>query len=218
MPDELGTQISGLPAALSLVSKLTGDEVIGCDIPGVLDRFGNPTTANFTLNDLVNYIQAKLTGGTALNLPDGAAAGTYVPLLTMDGTTETTRYLNINNFLTKSDGMEPIGEGTASTPTPTPEPTSFDSKLTFALRMNSAVVAGVSGQVAEVSNVISVSFNAIASPMGTPVSADVMKDGVQFLALTFPTDYLDMPLSIVDPDGMAHTITFSATPPDLATV
>lgn len=89
--------------------------------------------------------------------------------------------------------------------------TSYDTELTFEAATTDTA-AGVGGVVAAIDADLKFSFDAIASPTGTPQSMSIKVGGVEQMTIDFTTDYSTptaKPFKFTDASGTAHNGVFT---------
>lgn len=86
----------------------------------------------------------------------------------------------------------------------------FDSTIDFTTDASPAAVSGVTGTISATNATVKFKFNAISSPVGTPVNMVIKIAGVTKMSVDFPSDYLNSSFQYVDSTGGTHNGTFAS--------
>jgi len=81
-------------------------------------------------------------------------------------------------------------------------PAQFDTVVTFKTQLQQPD-PGSNGyfQAAQLSDTMSIAFNKVQNPIGTPVRIDISIGETEVLARVFQTDYLNLPFQLINPNG-----------------
>jgi len=98
-------------------------------------------------------------------------------------------------------------ERTVSPITGAAVPVSFDTSLTFT-GSGTDTEAGVTATIAAANPTAKFEFNAIATPIGTPITMNINVSGSLFMTIDAPSDYLGQPYRVTKTGGGTYIGTF----------